>query len=194
MKLAEFLKLEKKDLVGKIICFPTDTVYGVGALFNDVDAIKKIYQMKDRNWHKPLPILGANLNDIFPFITNINDETKKIMEKYWPGALTIIFNKNPHAKIEINKEFSTIGFRIPNSKIALEILSKYGLMATTSVNLSGEPPLNTYEEIVKHFGDKIDYIIEDEENHSNVSSTIVDATSDKYVILRQGDIIIKEIK
>jgi L-threonylcarbamoyladenylate synthase len=77
---------------------------------------------------------------------------------------------------------------MPNSKVALEVLKKFGPLATTSVNISNNPPINNLEEIIEYFKDKIDYIIEDKEDVSKISSTIVDVSKDKVVILRQGDI------
>lgn len=187
----DFLKLDIEDLKGKTICFSTDTVFGVGALMNDVEAVNKIYNLKHRDFHKPLAILVGKIQDILPYISSPNDEVKTLMEKYWPGALTIIFNKNVEKENLINPEFKTVGFRIPASSIALDILNKFGPMATTSINLSGEAPLNDYNSIVEAFGDKIDFIIEDVEPSTNVSSTVVDATNDTFKILRQGSIEIK---
>lgn len=189
MKVDELLKLSKDELKGKVICFPTDTVYGIGVLFNDLEGSQKIYDIKQRDLSKPLANLASSVEEILPYIKNYSDEALNLGKKYWPGALTIIFEKNEESPILINQETSTIGFRIPNSQVALKILKKFGIMATTSINLSGEPPLNDYETIVKLFGNQIDYIIEEEnENKSNISSTVVDATSKYLKVLRLGDI------
>jgi len=188
MKLAELLTLTKEDLNGKIIAFPTDTVYGVAALFNDVDGCNKIYELKNRDFNKPLPILASNVDEIYPLIELPSTDVCTIMEKYWPGALTIIFNKNKSFNYLVNSNFQTIGFRIPKSRVALEILKRFGPMATTSVNISGEAPINSYQDIKMHFGDKIDYIIEDEALISKVSSTVIDVTKVPYKVLRMGDI------
>lgn len=191
MKKNDFLKLNKEDLKGKIVCFSTDTVFGVGALMNDVVAVKKIYALKHRDFNKPLAILASKVEDILPYIDSFPKEVKELMDKYWPGALTIIFNKNKNTENKVNEEFKTVGFRIPASNIALDILEKFGPMATTSINLSGEAPLNDYKSIVDAFGDKIDYIIEDTEPSINVSSTVVDASTDNWKILREGSVKIK---
>ena len=83
---------------------------------------------------------------------------------------------------------NSIAFRIPNSHIALAVLNEFGVMATTSINYSGEVPLCNQEEIEKCFGDVIDYLVIDEFNGSSVSSTVVDATSEEIIVLRKGDI------
>lgn len=193
MKSKEILNIPKSKMKGKIVCFPTDTVYGVGAIINDVEGVNKIYELKHRDPNKPLAVLAPNIESILPYIEYPKVEVFDLMQKYWPGALTIIFNKKEDAGLNINENYKTIGFRIPNSKVAKEILEHFGPMATTSVNLSGTAPLNSYEEILNNFSDQIDYIIEEEENKSNVSSTIVDATKHPFVVLRQGDIKIEEV-
>ena len=114
------------------------------------------------------------------------------MEKYWPGALTIIFKKSAKTLPSVTCGLDTIGFRIPNDETALEILKKVGPIATTSINISGQPPLNDYHEIEKEFGDEIDYLFEKEVKSSNVSSTVIDCTSEDIKVLRQGEIIIKQ--
>ena len=110
------------------------------------------------------------------------------MDKYWPGALTLIFKKSNIISDKVTSGFDTVGLRMPNSNIALQLLNHFGLMATTSVNISGTEPLNNIEDIIKYFKDEIDYLVIDQEKTSNVSSTVIDVTSNNYRILRQGDI------
>ena len=188
MKINDLLEISKNDLIGKIVAFPTDTVYGVGALIDDLEGINKIYELKHRDPSKPLAILAPNIESILPYIDYPRLEVFDLMNKYWPGALTIIFKKNTQNKVVFNEELSTIAFRIPASNTALNILKKYGPMATTSVNISGNAPINTYDEINEYFSDQIDYIIESDETLSCVSSTIIDATKYPYVVIRQGSI------
>ena len=189
--LEQLLKLQvNKDIKGKVICFPTDTVYGVGASIEDNEAINKIYNLKHRDKSKPLAVLTGSKN-IEKYVLEISNEAKDLIDKYWPGALTIIFKKSNIISNKVTCNLDTIGLRMPNSQIALSILNHFGLMATTSVNISGSTPLNDIEEIKKHFGNEIDYLVIDKEETSNVSSTIIDASSSNLKVLRQGDIIIK---
>lgn len=191
MKMMDLMKLSKTELKGKVVCFPTDTVYGVGAMITDAEGINKIYQLKHRNPNKPLAILAPSIESILPYIEYPSLEVFDLMKKYWPGALTIIFKKNLDEVLPFNRGYETIGFRIPKSKIALTILQHFGPMATTSMNLSGSLPLNDYDMIQKNFGTELDYIVEDDEIQSDISSTIVDATVHPFRILRQGDIKIQ---
>lgn len=183
--------INRTKLNGKIIAFPTDTVFGVGAIIDDIEAINKIYKLKKRSFNKPLSILVANIEEILPYIKLPSEEIVKLMRQYWPGALTIIFEKTNIISEKITMGFNTIAFRIPNSQIALDILSKTGPLATTSVNFSGEEPLNSYQEIEKKFGENIDYIVAFNEESSNVSSTVIDVTNNTIKIVRQGQIEIK---
>ena len=183
--------IRKEDLLGKIIAISTDTVFGVGAIISDTRAIDKIYRLKNRDYSKPLAILAATIDDILPYVKDVSEEVLNIMYNYWPGALTIIFKKSQLVDKIITNGLDTIAFRIPNSKNALEVLKKFGPLATTSVNISGQVPLNNYEEIAQVFGTQIDYIVGKNENSSNISSTIIDATNEKIKIIREGEVKVK---
>lgn len=176
-------ELLTKDLKGKIVCFPTDTVYGVGALYNDLDGIHKIYDMKKRDASKPLAILTPNTN-IENFVLNITQDALQYM-KEWPGALTIIFKRSDVIDPSIVNGKDTVAFRMPDSDIALKILNHFGCMATTSVNISGEKEMNSINEIAEMFGDFIDYIVVDETTFSGKPSMIVDCSTNETKIIRR---------
>lgn len=179
--LDELLKLNKSDMNGKIIIFPTDTVYGVGCLYQDMVGVEKIYQMKKRDYGKPLPVLCANI---------IQVEDIGLLPKYaynytnnWPGALTIICNKKA--------EDGTIALRIPNSDIAIKILTHFGPMSTTSVNYSGEKELNDVDEIYNTFNKDADYLVTDKASLSKTPSTIISCIDEDVKVIRQGSVFIK---
>lgn len=179
--LDELLKLNKNDLIGKIIIFPTDTVYGVGCIYKDMIGVEKIYQMKKRDYGKPLPVLCADISQV---------ETIGDLPKYayqytpnWPGALTIICNKKV--------EDGTIALRIPNSDISLKILNRFGPMSTTSVNYSGEKELNDVDEIYNTFNEAADYLVTDKAVLSKTPSTIISCLEEDVKVIRQGSVIIK---
>lgn len=188
MKKITINELSNIDLTHKIICFPTDTVYGIGAIISDIEAVNKIYEIKKRDLDKPLACLAGKIEDIKE-IVEVKENHNEIVNK-WPGALTIIFEKRQSTDYVHISKTNSIAFRIPNSEVALAVLNKFGVMATTSINYSGEKPLCKISEIEEYFGDVIDYLVVDEFNGSSVSSTIVDATKNEIKILRQGDVII----
>ena len=181
--------INKIDLKGRVIAFPTDTVYGVGCIIDDEIAINKIYELKHRDYSKPLAVLAPN-NNIDKYVKDISKEAHSLMEKYWPGALTIIFNKSSLIPPLVTSNMESVGLRVPNSEIALKVLNQFGLMCTTSINLSGEDSINNIKEIEEKFGDFIDYLVIDEASLSKVASTVVDARSSNLKVLRQGSIVI----
>ena len=174
----ELIKLPVEALKGKLVIYPTDTVYGVGCLFNDTEGIEKIYRMKKRDYGKPIAVLCANLSQVKE-ISDFNDVHSKYAS-HWPGALTIILN---------NKENNgTIAVRIPDSYVSCKILKHFGPMNTTSVNYSGEKEINSLDEIEELFSEYVDYLVTDFEVFSSQPSTIISCVSDDVKIIRNGGI------
>ena len=175
--------------MGRVIIFPTDTVYGIGTSIYDADGINRIYEIKKRPLDKKLACLCADFNQI-ESIAVVNESAKKLINKFLPGALTVILKTKEDIKEKIG--YDTIGVRIPNHQIALDILNENGPMLTTSVNESGNVPLNEYDEIVKEYNDLVDKIYSTNTESSNISSTVVLAI-DAIKILRLGEISEAEI-
>lgn len=181
------LQMAPEQFSGKIIAFATDTVFGVGLMY-DQNFFKneaKIYQMKERDANKPLAILTSRFDDVKEHL-ELNDEIIQLTN-YWPGALTIIFKTKDHYFDALTMNAS-VGIRIPKSKIACAVLNHLGNMAVTSVNISGQAPLNEVSQIEQAFSRYIDYLVTDEELSSNTSSTVVDARCTPYQILRMGEV------
>lgn len=174
------------DLQGKVIVFPTDTVYGIGCLYKDKESIKKIYDIKNRDYSKPMVILCADMKQIREVIKE-DQEIPNRIKKHWPGALTIIVFKNEKIYDIITSGRNTVGVRIPSNPISLRLLKKHGPMVVTSLNLSNEPAVLKYKDAL-NFEDLVDYVIEGEDLNSP-PSTVYDLTSNK--VLRQGEIIIE---
>ncbi len=176
--------------MSKVIIFPTDTVYGIGTPIFDVEGIERIYNIKKRPKDKPLACLCADLAQI-EAIAYLNDRAIKLINKFLPGPLTLILK----AKEEVTEKigYKTIGVRIPNCKIALDILKDNGPMLTTSVNESGNVPLNEYDDIKKDYDSLVDCIYNTNIHSSNISSTVVLINDDEFKILRLGEITLEEI-
>ena len=174
-------ELLTKDITNKVICFPTDTIYGVGAQVGDIKAIDKIYEMKKRDYSKPLAILTPTKN-IDKYVKNISSEAHNLMDEGWPGALTLIFKKSNIISDNITNGLDTIAFRMPDSKIALAILNHFGPLATTSVNISGEAPINDLDSIEAKFSKYIDYLVIDKEIIKGMPSKIIDVSNGIKVI------------
>ena len=177
--------------MSKVIIFPTDTVYGIGTPIFDIEGIERIYNIKHRPKEKPLACLCANLEQI-ESIAYVTKDAKKLIDKYLPGALTLILNSKDEVIVKLG--YKTIGVRIPNSKIALDILNENGPMLTTSVNESGEVPENEYEDVLKDFGKYVDKVYDTDHKSSSVPSTVVLINDKSFKILREGEIKEEEIK
>ncbi|TVY12154.1 L-threonylcarbamoyladenylate synthase [Candidatus Phytoplasma pini] len=180
-------------MILEIIIFPTDTVYGIGAKIEDTKSLDKIYQIKQRDKKKPISILFNNLSQMKDIVI-LNDRVQKLADFFWPGPLTLIvptkidfYNKTKERKI---------GIRIPNYPLTLEILKKKGPLRATSVNLSGQKPLNNYQEIVDRYKNLVDYIYPYDKNYklSQKASTVLDTTMPIWKILRKGSISSEMIK
>lgn len=178
-------ELFKLDLSSKTVVFPTDTVYGVGCLLNDEEGIHKLFQLKERDYSKPLAILAPSFESVIPLVKNPED-IRELAEKYWPGALTIVAPKSDKVSDLATANQPTVGIRIPNDETALRILDHYGPMVVTSLNKSTQPALLKFGDVL-HFRDQVDYIIfgGDLENQS---STVYDVVN--QITLRQGDIVV----
>ncbi len=173
-----------------VIIFPTDTVYGIGTKIFDIDGINKIYDIKKRPKDKPLACLCSSLEQI-KSIAVVTKKAEALINKFLPGALTLILESKEEVYNKIG--YKTIGVRIPNCKLALDILNENGPMLTTSVNESGFKPINEYELIVKEYENVVDKIYESNEKSSNLSSTVALLTNDDIKILREGEITLSMI-
>lgn len=178
--LKDLLKIDLKD---EVIIFETDTVYGIGCLIDSEIGIKKIYEIKNRDIKIPLAVLCSSIEQVKKLVRNF-DSGSDIAKRFWPGALTLIFDKTSAVSDSITSGFSTVGVRIPNDKIALSILEKYGPMAVTSLNISSEPAVLKFKDTLR-FESSVDFLINGKDL-SSMSSTVYDCVN--KVILRQGDI------
>lgn len=176
-----------------VIIFPTDTVYGIGCNCFSTKAIKKIFIYKNRPNNKPINVLTDNYEKILSVVKEIKPKEKELINKYMPGALTIILKKNEAISPLLTANLDTIGVRIPSNCIALKILESVNYpLATTSVNISGEESGIKLADFEVDFADKVDAIIDGGESKLKVASTIVQVDDkDNIKILRQGTLKIK---
>ncbi|MCI8617019.1 MAG: threonylcarbamoyl-AMP synthase [Clostridia bacterium] len=190
IKEEELQEVEETLKNGGIVIFPTDTVYGIGCNCFSTKAIKKIFDVKSRSEKKPINVLTDKIEKIENVTKNIKNEEKEIINKYMPGAVTVVLDKNENVPDILTSGLNTIGVRIPDNKIALEILKKFeNPLATTSVNISGDLPGVEISDFVKEFENKVDIIIDGGKTKIGVASTIVKVDeSSKINILREGSI------
>ena len=182
---------------GGVAVFPTDTVYGIGSL-PEQKAVQKIYKIKKRDFSKKIIALISN-RDILSKLINETEENvqkiSKILDKYWPGELTVIFSANESFTQKFDKNMKTIGVRIPKNKIALEIIKNSGgILLTTSANISGESAVTEIENLSDELLKNVDIVIPNEKSElTGKPSTIVKYENGKLTLLREGNVSFEEI-
>lgn len=175
---------------GKVISFPTDTVPALAALPMSCELI---FAAKKRPPDKPLILMGAKAEDLWPYVTGTEEEKniwQQVTQQFWPGQLTLVLPASKKVPPVMNPlDPSTIGIRVPDHNIAIKLLLQTGPLATTSANLSGKEPLMTSTAIAEEF---LDVFVLDlpQETYlgSGLPSTVVKWTRQGWKILRQGGI------
>ena len=180
---------------GGIVVFPTETVYGIGTNGLDKDAVKRLYNIKKRPLNKPISLLVSDFEMIEKVVKDISELEYKIMKKFFPGPLTIILNKKDIVPDIVTSGGSTVGIRMPEEEITRKLIEYAGVpIAAPSANISGKASGIDLQEIVKEFGDKVNYYIDGGKSKIGIGSTIVKVENNSIKILREGSISKKEIE
>lgn len=193
------LNFEQKEKIknilntGGVIAFVTDTVWGIGCLADNEKAVKKIYQIKGREKEKPLILMSDDIYPLFDYVKDIPKSAHRLIKNFFPGALTVVLPKSTKTPDYITSNLSTVGIRVPNNEIFSQICKciPTRVLATTSANLSHNPPALTFDEAVKVIGNYVDLVINDYGyTAKGTASTVVGFDGETPVIYRQGDILI----
>jgi L-threonylcarbamoyladenylate synthase len=177
---------------GGLVAFPTDTVYGVGALAFDDQAVESIYVAKDRPIEKAIPVLLGDMVDLEKVGLDISNSARQLAARFWPGPLTILVPKRVDLPPTVSAT-ETVGVRVPDHEVARALLRAAGPMAVTSANISGAPSPVTAEEVYEQLGGRIALIIDGGRTPGGVPSTLVDCTTAELKILREGPISLEEL-
>ncbi len=177
---------------GGIIIFPTDTVYGIGCNPYNENAVKKIYKIKSRTKLKSLPVLAYSL-DIVKEIALIDEFTEKIIEKYWPGPLTLILKLTDQKLKKSLNLGNKIAVRIPDSKCTLKLLEKCRLLVGTSANISGNSSYTNPNDCIKNIKN-YDIFLNGGIITSKGESTIIEIENEGIKIIREGALKIEDIR
>jgi L-threonylcarbamoyladenylate synthase len=176
---------------GGIICYPTDTVYGLGCNPLDTNALEKVINAKGSRT-KPMPVLTKRLEDA-EHIAHFSDRAKRLAREFWPGPLTIVLPATVVVPTLLAPQ-GTIGIRSPQNAICLDLLGLCtGILIGTSANLTGRPPATDAAEAVRYLGERVDLVLDGGKSPIGISSTVVDLTKDRLSILREGPIARREI-
>ena len=179
---------------GGIVAFPTDTVYGLGADPLNAQAVAAIYKVKRRPSNLPLPLLLAEKSDLLKVASVVPDIAWQLVERFLPGALTLVLKKGPRVPASVTASGDTVAVRIPNHPIPVALIRGLGApIIGTSANISGQPSPVTAEEVRGQLDEDVDLIIDGGRCPGGVESTVLDVTGKVPAIIREGAVSREEI-
>ncbi len=180
---------------GEIVLFPTETVYGIGANALDETAVDKIFKAKGRASDNPLIVHICNISMLENLVKEVGEIEKKLIENFWPGPLTIIFDRKECVPNKVTAGLDTVGIRMPSNKIASKLIEFSRLpIAAPSANISGKPSGTRIEDIIDELDGKVEYILDAGMADIGVESTVVRVIDNKVHILRPGKITKEDIE
>ncbi len=172
---------------GGLVAFPTETVYGLGASARDADAVKKIFKAKGRPPDNPLIVHLSGREQLETVACEIPDAAYVLIEKFWPGPLSLVLNRSENIPGIVSAGLSTVAVRMPDHCVALDLISIAGLpIAAPSANRSGRPSPTDFRHVIEDLSGRIDAVIKSSVCAIGVESTVLDLTSSQPIILRPG--------
>ncbi len=205
--MTHFLKITPQDtekiiadaaklvLQGGVIAYPTETFYGLGVDTTNEKALRRIFEIKGRNFNNPISVIIGGRNDVYSLISESNSLAEKLMDAFWPGALTIVFEAAEKISSLLTAGSGKIGIRLSSHEIARRVAKEIGRPLTaTSANISGKPECVTASDVLDQMGDKIDAVVDGGKTAGKNTSTIIDVTCTPPIVLREGLISKKTIE
>lgn len=186
------IEFQKSLSEGKAVILPTETVYGLFATALNEQAVNRVYSLKKRPRDKAMNLNVSRFEDILAFSTDQPSYLKTLYDAFLPGPLTIILKANDKVPEWINSGLGTVGFRVPNHPVTLELIRKFKVLIGPSANISGQSSGLVFDDIVADFNNQVTGY-KDDEALTAKDSTILDLSSQKARILRQGAITKKQI-
>lgn len=179
---------------GGLICYPTDTVYGIGAAAGDDTAVRGLYAVKGRSPGKALPLLLADTSEAM-WVAEVTPLARRLAGRFWPGALTIVMRKAPDYRSLALAGGETVALRVPNQDVVRAIVRSLGEPLTgTSANRAGTPAPISAAQVAFTMRDMVDLVIDGGPSRGRVESTVLDITQEVPKVLREGPVSRKEIE
>jgi L-threonylcarbamoyladenylate synthase len=179
---------------GGVIAYPTDTVYGLGADPKNIRAVRKLFSIKGRQADQPILLLIADASEVRDWASEVNPAAERLMKKFWPGPLTLVFKAKPDVMAELTGGTGTIGLRVPGNALTRQLLASLGTALTgTSANISGRPSPCTAQEASEVIGGMVDLVLDGGRTEGGNPSTVVDVSTDRPKVIREGAIPSREI-
>ena len=180
---------------GKTVIFPTETVYGLGANALDESAVSKIYEAKGRPSDNPLIVHIYDKKQVNDLAKSISEKAKLVMDKFWPGPITIIFKKKDIVPMRTSGGLDTVAIRMPSNPVAKALLEEVKLpIAAPSANISGRPSPTKGKHVYEEMNNRVDGIILGGDCTFGLESTVLDLTNDTPIILRPGSITKEDLE
>jgi len=190
----QMVKIKRVLNLGGVMAFPTDTFYGLGATALNRKAVSRIFKIKQRSKDKPLLTLVASAYQANSMALEITPTAEILIEKLWPGPLTILFSAHPHLPSQLTANTGKIGIRQPGNEMVRKLLSGIGFPITaTSANISGTENVTTAKEVEETLGSQIDLIVDGGAAPGGKESTVLDVTLSPSLLVREGAITREEI-
>ena len=172
---------------GELAAFPTDTVYGVGALVHSAAGIERLYQAKARSANKAIAVLIGDLAQLDLLTPGLTPSARILAACFWPGALTLVVPRHPDLPANLSP-LPTVGVRMPDHAFALALMRRSGPLATSSANISGESNTLTAQQVMEQLEGRVELVLDGGAVPGGVPSTVVDCTQEPPRILRAGAI------
>lgn len=197
LKIEEIKQAAEEIKKGNLVLFPTETVYGIGANALDEKAVKKIFEAKGRAQDNPLIVHVSDIQMVENIVSKMGNIERKLMEKFWPGPLTIIFPRKDNKTVPnvVTANLDTVGIRMPSNQVAKELIKQAGVpIAAPSANVSGKPSGTRVEDIIVELDGKVDYILDGGFTDIGLESTVIRVNENKIDILRPGKITKEQLE
>ena len=179
---------------GGLLAVPTETVYGVAANAEDAAAVRRIFELRNRDFGKPVSILVTGMDMAERYCRNIPPAARRLAARYWPGPLTMVLEDGEAVPSVVTAGTGTLGVRCPDHPLTLALIEKAGVpLAAPSANPAGEEPARTAQEVLDYFDGKIEGVADGGPCQLGVASTVLDLTKTEPKVLREGGIPGREL-
>lgn len=179
---------------GGVVAFPTKHLYGLGVDAFNSDAVDKVFEIKKRPHHKPLLILIDKKKDLAKLVNDLPSAAERIMERFWPGQVTIVFEGKGSLPTNLTAGTNRIGVRIPEHPVAIALTQAVaGPITATSANITGDAGCSRIQEMDPLIAERLDLILDGGPLQGGVGSTVVDVTFNPPIVLREGAVLSKNI-
>lgn len=184
-----------RDVVrsGGVIAYPTETYYGLGVDPGNPAAVGKLFHIKGRQADQPILLLIKDASEVSEWVAGISPLAGSLMERFWPGPLTLVFSAKPGVLPELTAGTGRIGLRVPGNEVTLGLLQFMGTALTgTSANRTGRPGLETAGEVAGELGGMVDLILDGGRTIGGKPSTVADVSADRLRVIREGAVLLKD--